>query len=123
MFALFDYDDPEGIDWYAKLLELAKDKEFEEKQRQYFPFETNLPLKTIKRAYEASLEKDDPVSTAEMLLLYTNNLEKIFLESPLSILKNTNLDNSDILEKSWRIADLYDKRTRINMVFSNCLVS
>ena len=113
LFALFDYDDPEGTDWYAKLLELAKDKEFEEKQRQYFPFETNLPLKTIKRAYEASLEKDDPVSTAEMLLLYTDKLEKIFLESPLSILKNTNLDNSDILEKSLRIADLYDKRTRI----------
>ena len=49
LFALFDYDDPEGIDWYAKLLELAKDKEFEEKQIQFFPFETNLPLKTIKK--------------------------------------------------------------------------
>jgi PPR repeat len=117
LFALFDYDDPQGIDWYAKLLELAKDKEFEEKQRQYFPFEANLPLKTIKRAYDASLEKDDPVLTAELLLIYANNLKKIFLESPLSILNNTNLDNNDILEKSWRIADLYDKGTRVNWYF------
>jgi hypothetical protein len=113
LFALFDYDDPEGTAWYAKLLELAKDKELEEKQRQYFPFETNLPLKTIKRAYEASLEKDDPVSTAEMLLIYANNLKRVFLESPLSILINTNLDNTDVLEKSWRIADLYDEETRV----------
>jgi len=29
----------------------------------------------------------EPVSTAEMLLLYANNLKKVFLESPLSILK------------------------------------
>ena len=48
------------IDWYTKLLQLAKDKEFEKKQLEYFPFETDLPLKTIKKAFEASLEKEDP---------------------------------------------------------------
>ena len=114
LFALFDYDDPEGIDWYAKLLELAKDKEFDEKQRQGFPLETNLPLITMKRAYEASIEKDYPVSTVEMILIYANNLKNIFLDSPFSILRNNNLDNNDILEKSWRIADLYDEETRVN---------
>lgn len=114
MFYLFDYDDPEGVDWYAKLLELTKDKDFEEKQRRFFPLETDLPLKTIKRAYEASLEKDDPVSAAEMLLLNADNVKKIFRESPLSLLLNNSFDNNnEILEMAWRNADLYDKETRV----------
>ena len=57
IFALIDYDDYEGIDWYSKLLQLSKNKEFEQKQLEYFPFETDLPLKTIKKAFEASLIK------------------------------------------------------------------
>ena len=113
LFDLFDYDDPEGIDWYKILINLARNEQFKEEQQKYFSFETDLPLKTVKRAYEASLEKDDPVSTAEMLLLYAYDLKKIFLESPLSILRNTSLDNNYIIEKAWRIADFYDKKTRI----------
>src|SRR5262249_1879308 len=98
---------------YPKLIQLARNKMFEEKQLQCFPFDTGLSFKTMKRAYEASLEKNDPVSGAEMLLLCAYNLKTVFLESPLSILKNIEIDNNDILEKALRIAHLYDKETRI----------
>jgi hypothetical protein len=37
--------------------------------------------------YFSAFKMVDPVSTAERLLLYANNLKKIFLELPLSILK------------------------------------
>ena len=118
LFALVNCDDYEGIDWYSKLFQLAKNKEFEQKQLKYFPFETDLPLKTLKRAFEASIEKEDPVLTSEMLLIYANCLKKISSESPISILKDIDIysDNNEfdnVLEKSWKIADLNDKETQM----------
>jgi hypothetical protein len=113
LFSLIGFRDYEHIDWYQRLLLLAKNKEFEEKQLEFFPSETDLPLKTIRRAYEASLEKYDPVSTVEMLLLHVTKFKEILLESPLSVLRTISIDNNDILEKAWRIADLYDNQTRL----------
>jgi hypothetical protein len=94
-------------------LQLTNDKEFEKNQRKNFLNEPDLPLKTIKRAFEASLIKDDPVSTAEMLLLHFNVLFHILKESPLSALKDFDADyniikNNHVLEKAWKIADLND---------------
>ena len=105
LFALMDFNDPEGIDWHSKLLQLAKNKEFKQKQLDHFPFETDLPLKTIKKAFEASLIKEDPVSTAEMLLIHASNIKKVFIKSPLCILKDIDIENDnnkidDILERS-----------------------
>ena len=136
LFALIDYDENyyDKIDWYQKILDLAKNKEFEEKQIEYFYSETDLPLKTIKRAFEASLKKDDPLSTVEMLLLYSYKVTHIVKESPLSVLRNLGMEkednndnyiernneqrdndkkNQEIIEKALRIADLYDKETYI----------
>jgi lipopolysaccharide biosynthesis regulator YciM len=121
LYALVSYRDPKKINWYLKLLHLAKNNEFEKKQLEYFPFETDLQLKTIKRAFEASLIKEDPVSTADLLLLHSSKVIRIFIESPLSILKGlykvyTDFDNSEnnyALENVLRHADLYNKEIRI----------
>jgi hypothetical protein len=116
LFALIDHNNPKGIDWYAKLLHLAKNEEFEQKQLECFAFESDLPLKTIKIAFESSLMKKDPVSTVEMLLIYANRAKKVFQKSPLSILEDIDVDVdkynneiNDVLELAWRIADSYDK--------------
>ena len=51
----------------------------------------------------------DPVPTAEMLLLYANNLKKDLSRISSFNFKNSNIDNNDILEKSSIIADLFLK--------------
>jgi hypothetical protein len=122
LYALVSYRDPTRINWYLKLLQLTKDSEFENKQLEYFPFESLLPLKTIKNACRASLIKEDPISSSEMLLIYANCLKKISSESPISILKDIDIysDNNEfdkVLEKSWKIADLNDKETQIIWYF------
>jgi hypothetical protein len=99
-------------------LQLAKNDIYKQKQLECFPFENDLPLKTIKNAFEASLIKEDPVSTAEMLLIHASNIKKVFIKSPLCILKDINIEDNDnkidnILERSLKIADLYDRETRI----------
>ncbi len=83
LFALIDYDDPEGIDWYTILLKLAINQDFEIRQLQFFPHEIDLPLKTIIKAFDASIEKNDKVSTAEMLLRCDAYSRKILTESPI----------------------------------------
>jgi len=118
VYALVSYRDPKRTNWYLKLLQLAKGSEFEQKQLEYFPFETDLPLKTTKRAFEASLEKEDAVRSVELLLLNSAKVIHIIKESPLSVLNDlykdaSNSKNNYILEKAWRVADLYDKEARI----------
>ena len=115
--------------------QIQQNEESEEKQIEFFNSETDLPLKTIKRAFEASFKKDDPVSTVEMLLLYSYKVTHIVKESPLSVLRSLDMeveDNNDdyyieknneqrdndkksqeIIEKALRIADLYDRETCI----------
>jgi tetratricopeptide (TPR) repeat protein len=75
-------------------------------------------LKTIKRAFEASLEKEDPISTTEMLMTYASKVSLIFEESPLSILKmfdinKNNNEIDDVIEGTLRLANLYDTDTFI----------
>ena len=97
-------------------MQLAKNKEFEKKQLDCFRFETDLPLKTVKRAFESSLEKGYPISTAEMLLLYSSKVTDIFRQSPLSVLhgidNGSNIVDNGLIEKAWTIVDLYNKEIR-----------
>ncbi len=72
----------------------------------------------IISAIEASLEKEDPISTSEMLLSYAYHIKKIFRVSPISVLNDRDINSNDnennvILEKAWIIADLYNGETRI----------
>ena len=118
LFSLINCDAYEEVDWYRKLLQLAKNKEFEQKQHEYFPFDTDLPLKTIKRAFEASLEKEEPVRTAELILLHSAKVIRIVKQSPLSDLDDiyidsSNLGNNDTFRETWRIANHYNEEARV----------
>ena len=77
-------------------------------------------LRAIQKAFEASLKKEDRVSTVEMLLLHKEHMRKIFAESPLSVLNrigdiaNYQRTSTDIIQKAWKIADLHQGIDRIS---------
>ncbi len=119
LFALIDYDDPNRVDWYQKLLHLVKNKEFKQKQLDLFHSEPDLRLRAIRLVFEASLTKNDYVSTVEMLLMHQSTLKDVLSRSPLDTLidyeatVNDSGDINSILSQSWKIANMYERNIRI----------
>jgi hypothetical protein len=64
----------------------------------------------------------DPVPTAEMLLLYANNLKKDLSRISSFNFKNSNIDNNDIFEKSSIITDL-SQRFLCSILYSSKFLS
>ena len=95
---LIGYRDLDRTDWYAMLLDLAKNHDFQDAQRRYFPLES-LQLKTTKGAFKESLLKEDPLSMCEMLLLHAKQITKITKESPLEVLTSITKNNEFELYK------------------------
>ena len=95
LYTLIDYEHDEN-NWYEKLLYLAKDKKFIQRQLLISPDGPNLSLKSIRIAFKASIEKSDSLSTAEMLLRYSDSTKNISSKSPVAQLKRRKITMQNI---------------------------
>jgi hypothetical protein len=91
---------------WEDLYAIARNQDFVATQREHFPDEPDLPLKTVRTALIGSAETDDAGAMAEFCLTHAWQLIEITQESPLDALGEGNL------ERAWKLADFYDNERR-----------
>ena len=91
------------------LFDLARNQKFMEQLHLRFPIEPDLSLKVMQYALLQASETDNATTMAEFVLKNSSLLHNLRQQSPIEVL----LYDINLIEQSWKIADLYDIQTSV----------